>query len=336
MHRRVVIIACLLIGGSSALVFLRHHGSSPDAGSTASSGVVERARFGSASIVLARDESAGRSTLTVRRPGLADASWECDCVVPPHPGLGGEMAAEHVREIIAADPGNPAPILSRGMLRGPGGQTFLAWGVVEHAAVMSTTSLVIFPIVDGELGEPCEHHDAMVHGVGDGMRIMQADFAESGLIVPGHGTLASITLRWDGSGWSTDIHGMRLPPMPEDRLTSVINRLRREWNGCENEDCTGNHGDLSIQLTELIYSGNAAQAWRLVEGVLEGRSVRDRAFLELFMHELHQHARLGVVRAINGGSLGPFEQLAADLPSTPTTRNSRSPGEIAIVTVHSR
>ena len=308
MHRRVVIIACLLIGGSSALMFLRHHGSSPDAGSTASSGIVERARFGSASIVLARDESAGRSTLTVRRPGFADASWECDCVVPPHPGLGGEMAAEHVREIIAADPGNPAPILSRGMLRGPGGQTFLAWGVVEHAAVMSTTSLVIFPIVGGELGEPCEHHDAMVHGVGDGMRIMQADFAESGLIVPGHGTLASIALRWDGSGWIPDIEGMQRPPISRECLESTIARFRREWVGCENAECTGDHGDLSMQLAELIYSGNAVQAWRLVEGILEGRPAGDREFLRLFMRELQQKASIDVIRAVNRGSLGPFEQ----------------------------
>ena len=319
MHRPIAIIVCLFIAGLSAFVLAWRPGSSPDEGSTAPAGGIERARFGSSSVVLARDESNGTSILTVRRTGHADASWQCNCVVPPFPGVIGELAAEHVREIIAAAPGNSAPILSRGMLRGPGGQMFLAWGVVEHAAVMSTTSLVIVPIVGGELGEPCEYHDAKVDGADDATRIVQADFAESGLIVPGHGTLASIRLRWDGSGWSPDIEGMRRPPMSEERLASTIARFQQEWAGCENEDCTGDHGDLSMQLAEQIYSGNAAQAWRLVQGVLEGRPALDRDFLKLFMHELHQHAKLGVIRDVNGGSLGPFEWVSAGLPATEST-----------------
>lgn len=272
---------------------------------------VETLPVGSATITWERvgDKWPDASTVTVRRPGHPAEVRTCDSVAPPWCGMGGEGADMQAADLRAMDPDGRAPLLARCIVPGSNGQWFVAWLTTRYAATSALDTLTIVPVINGGLGDPVELEESFLVGTGDGLRVVRRDFAESALIVPGHGFIAEVRLRWDGNRWTPDIEGMRKPELSSSELGALAAELRSQWRGCMSDDCCGEHERIAPVLAELIYSGNSAQAWRLLEQLLKGRPARDRAFVELFIDELHTQTRhLDVARALNCGSLGRFER----------------------------
>lgn len=227
-------------------------------------------------------------------------------IAPPESRFGGESVHEQLAELRASSPGLAAPVLGRFLVRGPADRQFIAFIEVESAATTTMSALSLIPLQDGTAshGAAAVLPQSFVEGAGDELRVWQDDFAESGIVSPGHGYLGRVCLRLDGSSWVPDFLAMRRPPPTGAEFAEVVRSLRASWPGCGNPECIGSAADLAQAMVEWIFSGNAKSAAQLLTAVLGDRPDDESAFRRLFARELSAHvAHLAAIRELNDGSL---------------------------------
>lgn len=286
--------------------------------------VLERANIGGSQIEILELEF-GQALRITDAHGTRTQNEMTSVVVPPCDSLGGEDIDDRLKDWLGPpDNLRPAPILSRCFKIGPGGQPFLAVQLVYHAAVCTSNRLMIMPIRDGSpsVAEAEEIWDADAVDAGDELRIWCADFRESGLVVPGHGSLAQSCLQWNGRKWVIDLESMREPPLALEAIDALVRELRASWTHCHDDACSGGYGELASALGSLIFSGNARQAEEVQRRVLEDEPAKRAAFVPLFRSELAEGcSHLDAIRELNGGSLGAFEEAK---PKAEPERETRS------------
>lgn len=225
-------------------------------------------------------------------------------ILPPYEEYRGELSNEEAlcKPFLERDEANPAPLLSRCVVVGPGGSIFFSYIASIYAGSSVPWELVVIPIRQGKVDSPrlSRFNQGWITGAFDQLRAWRSDFFESEIVSPGHVSLARVPFRFDGREWVPVSDEMKRAPMALSVRAKLCEDLRKSSERI---------ADVAAVLAERTYSGNCHDGKMILDEVFQSDPAGRAQFLSLFRDELASGAsELELVRKLNGGSLGIFEK----------------------------